>query len=227
MVRQSKEAPESEQVMKGLGNLAIAVSAGQEGQAVTARIAGGLVDMKLPVSPAAVPVRKALQSMAKAINIALQSVFLETQLEPAYRAARVVKGEIIIYHRDYIGLGDGMVAVLGRAARSMRLTLRGPDPASPEGKAWIRDNGGGSIRGLCDLMGRKLDLIQEYEDMVPGFVEQMLDRLEAAAMVVGWDRNEWEIDTRLVGLDIVMRPRTRAARARRATAEATRARRKK
>ena len=35
-----------------------------------------------------------------------------------------------------------------------------------------------SIRGILNLVGRKLDLVAEYEDRVPAYVEQMFDRLE-------------------------------------------------
>ncbi len=52
------------------------------------------------------------------------------------------------------------------------------------------------------MIGRKLDIITEYEDRVPAYVEQMFDRLEASGIIVGWDRNEWEIWTTTIGLDI-------------------------
>ncbi|MCX8025818.1 MAG: PQQ-dependent sugar dehydrogenase, partial [Thermanaerothrix sp.] len=35
----------------------------------------------------------------------------------------------------YIGLGDGWMAKVGKTIKDIRLTWRGPDPASPEGKA--------------------------------------------------------------------------------------------
>jgi len=173
---------------------------------ITARKAGGLRDMALPVSPSQVPVAKALQNLAKVINLALAEDFLETELEPAYKAARVRKGTVEILHDDYIGLGDGVFAAVGKVGKSIQLTLRGPDPGSPEGKKAFAEQGGRSLKGVVDLIGRKLNLLQEYEDKVPLFVAQMLDRLEAANMVAGWDRNEWEIGTRVIGLDVVIRP---------------------
>ena len=42
----------------------------------------------------------------------------------------------------------------------------------------------------------------EYEDRVPAYVEQMFDRLEASGIILGWDRNDWEIWTTQIGLDI-------------------------
>ena len=91
--------------------------------------------------------------------------------------------------------------------KSIQLTLRGPDPSSPEGKAALAGGKGRKpVRGLANFLGRKLDLLQEYEDKVPTYVEQLLDRLEAAQMITGWHRDEWEITTRLVGLDVVIRP---------------------
>jgi hypothetical protein len=191
-------------------NVVVGVSpgAGQGGggDVVTARKAGGLVDMKLPVSPAATPLPECLENMAKAINLALQSDFLETELERVYSVARVSRGKVQVLHRDYIGLGDGILAKVGKAARSIQLTLRGPDPASPEGKAALRRGETGSVKGLFNLIGRKLDLLQEFEDKVPMFVEQMLDRLEAARMIQGWNRTEWTIETATIGLDISIAP---------------------
>lgn len=188
-------------------DLAVAVAGTPDAGAVTARVAGGLVDLRLPVSPGRVAVRTALMNMAKAINIALQSPFLPTELEPAYRAARVWKGRVEILHRDYIGLGDGVFATIGKAAKSFQLTLRGPDPASPEGRSHAEQSGARPMRGLLDLLGRKLNLLQEYEDQVPIYVEQMLDRLEAVCVVEGWTRDEWDITTTDIGLDVRMLPR--------------------
>ena len=182
---------------------------GQE--TITARRAGGLRDMLLPVSPAAVPLAKALQNLAKAINVAFASDFLENELEQVYKAARVRKGTVEILHADYIGLGDGVFAGIGKAGKSMQLTLRGPDPTSPEGRAALGKHGRQTFGGLANLLGRKLDLLQEYEDKVPTYVEQLLDRLEAAQMITGWHRDEWEITTRLVGLDVVIKPTAVAA----------------
>jgi hypothetical protein len=188
-------------------NLAVALNPGAGKGDVTARKAGGLTDMQLPVSPKAVDRTTALENMAKAINVALQGDFLETKLEPVYKAARVYEGAVQIQHEDYMGLGDGVFASVGKSLKSFELTFRGPDPASPEGKAWIEKHGGGSIRGFLGFLGRKLDLMQEFEDKVPSYVEQMLDRLEAAKMITGWNRTEWEISTQLIGLDVVITPK--------------------
>jgi len=190
-------------------DLAVAVAGEPSGGAVTARVAGGLVDLQLKISPSVAAPRTALMNMAKAINVALQSEFLQTELEPAYRAARVRNGAVEILHREYIGLGDGIFASIGKAAKSFQLTLRGPDPASPASqKVHASDpkSDGGAIRGMLDLLGRKMNLIQEYEDQVPVFVEQMLDRLESVKVVVGWSRDEWEIETTNLGLDVRMTP---------------------
>ncbi len=178
----------------------------QPGGTVTARKAGGLRDMMLPISPSQVPVAKALQNLAKIINIAFTSDFLENELEQVYKTARVRKGTVEILHGDYIGLGDGVFATIGKVGKSLQLTLRGPDPGSPEGKALLERQGRRTFGGIMNFIGRKLDLIQEYEDQVPMYVEQLLDRLEAAQMVTGWNRDEWEITTKLVGLDVVIRP---------------------
>ncbi|MCB9891743.1 MAG: hypothetical protein H6833_08860 [Planctomycetes bacterium] len=192
---------------RGFGDLSIAINGkGVPDEPITARVAGGWVDMEMPVSPDEVGTKKALQNLAKAANLALAEDFLETELEPAYEAARVRKGRVEILHRDYIGLGDGFFATLGRAAKSVQLTLQGPDPASPKGRKAIEAGHGGPIRGVFDLIGRKMNLIQEYEDKIPAFVEQMFDRLEAVRMIRGWDRNDWKIETTNVGLDIHITP---------------------
>ena len=81
---------------------------------------------------------------------------------------------------------------------------------SPEGQKRISEKGPASIRGLLNLMGRKLDLVAEYEDRVPAYVEQMFDRLEASGIIVGWDRNDWEIWTTRIGLDVRIAPRAPA-----------------
>ena len=167
---------------------------------LTARIAGELKDLQLDVSPCSVEPKVALRNMAKAINLALQGDFLETKLEPVYEVARVRKGKVEILHREYIGLGDGWFASLGRVARSVVLTLKGPDPGSPKAQ------GGGVIGGFANLLARKLNLVQEYEDMVPTFVDQMLDRLEAVHMVKNWHRDEWDVTTTVVGLDVIIEP---------------------
>src|SRR5262245_45520072 len=107
-------------------NIAVAARGGRG--TVTARQAAGLYDMQLPVSPSAVPVAKALQNLAKAINIAFEGGFLENELESVYKGARVRKGTVEIMHSEYIGLGDGIFAKFGRFAKSVQLTFRGPDP---------------------------------------------------------------------------------------------------
>jgi len=61
------------------------------------------------------------------------------------------------------------------------------------------------------LIGRKLDLVAEYEDRVPAYVEQMFDRLEGSGIILGWDRNDWEIWTTRIGLDIRVAPRAEVA----------------
>jgi hypothetical protein len=183
----------------------VGVSAPGKGT-VTARKAAGLFDMKLPVSPTAIPVDKALQNMAKAINIAFESDFLETELEDVYKAARVRKGAVEILHGDYIGLGDGVFAEVGKLAKSLQLTLRGPDPASPEGKKLIEQHGRRTLRGVVNFLGRKLDILQEFEKKVPTYVQQMLDRLEATNLITGWNRSEWDIRTKYIGLDVIMTP---------------------
>ena len=206
MSKQDPSPPEN-LVGKDL-NFALAVGAEQGRQSVTARKAGTISDLLLPISPSAVPVKKALSNLAKAINLALQEDFLETELDTAYRAARVRQGRVQMLHQDYIGLGDGLFAKVGRVTRSLQLTMKGPDPASPEGKQWLAEHGPSPIRGFLDLVGRKLNLLQEFEDKVPMYVEQMLDRLEAVRMITGWDRSEWEITTSSVGLDVFLTPVT-------------------
>ncbi len=176
------------------------------GKSVTARRAGDVTDLELCVSPTEVKVPIALRHMAKAINLALKYDFIETSLDGVYRASRVRDGCVHIMHSDYFGLGDGIMASFGKAAKSFALTLKGPDPASPEGKKWIKQHGGGSLRGVLNLVGRKLDLLQEFEDKVPTYVEQLLDRLEAKKIVTHWNRDEWNIETTVVGLDVIMKP---------------------
>ena len=175
--------------------------------AVTARKAGDVTDLELCVSPRQVDSSVALRHMAKAINLALKYDFIETSLDGVYRASRVRNGQVHVMHCDYFGLGDGMMASFGKAAKSFALTLKGPDPASPEGKKWIKKYGGGSLRGVLDLAGRKLNLLQEFEDMVPTYVEQLLDRLEAKKIVTDWNRDEWNIETAVIGLDVIITPK--------------------
>ncbi len=186
-------------------DLAIAAPAGGDGD-VTARMAGGLIDMNLSVSPRKNPVPVALRNLAKALNLALKQDFLETDLDTVYKAARVWKGTVQIIHKDFIGLGDGLFASVGRVAKSVQLTLRGPDAGSPEGVEWIAQHGPSAFRGLLGLIGRKLNFLQEYEDKVPMYVEMTLDRLEARRMITDWHREEWKITTTSIGLDAVLEP---------------------
>ncbi len=186
--------------------LGVAVSADSgSGGTVTARKAGGLRDMAMGVDPDEVGVRVALQHLAKAINIAFQSDYGENYLEAVYQAALVRKDEIHVIHRDYFGYRETWFGQFGRLIRSMELTLEGPDPASPEGRKLIAEKGPASIRGLLNLIGRKLDLTAEFEDRVPAYVEQMFDRLEASGIITGWDRSDWEVWTTTIGLDIRIR----------------------
>jgi hypothetical protein len=186
--------------------VAIATDPGRSGT-VTARRAGGLRDMALEVSPDKVGVPAALQHLAKAVNIAFQTDFGENYLESVYQAAIVRRGEVYIVHREYFGFGDNWFGQFGRLIRSMELTLEGPDPASPEGQERIREKGPATIRGILNLIGRKLDLVAEYEDRVPAYVEQTFDRLEASGIITGWDRNDWDIWTTQIGLDIRIAPK--------------------
>ena len=81
---------------------------------------------------------------------------------------------------------------------------------------WTPGPGGfgpASIRGILSLIGRKLDLVAEYEDRVPAYVEQMFDRLEASGIILGWDRNDWDIWTTQIGLDIRIAPKAEVAAA--------------
>ncbi len=192
-------------------SLGVAVSAGGSGEGgggtVTARKAGGLRDMSMDVDPDEVGVRGALQHMAKAINIAFQTDYGENYLEAVYQAAIVRNGEIHIVHREYFGFKETWFGHLGMLLRSMQLTLEGPDPASPEGQKRIAEKGPASIRGLFNLLGRKLDLVSEFEDRVPAYVEQMFDRLEASGIIVGWDRDDWDIWTTTIGLNIRIAPK--------------------
>lgn len=186
--------------------LAVAVSPEGESGKVTARKAGGISDLNLDVSPESASTTQSLRNMAKAINIALKADYLETELDRVYKGARVYKGRVQIMHRDYIGLGDGFLAQIGRTMKSFRLTFMGPDAGSPEGEAWIAEHGKGSLTGVLNLLGRKLNLIQEFEDKLPVYVEQMLDRLEAQRIIANWHRNEWTIDTSTIGLDVLLSP---------------------
>ncbi len=187
-------------------SVAISTTPGAGGT-VTARRAGELRDMRLEVDPREVGVQAALQHLAKAVNIAFQTDFGENFLESVYQAAILKRGEVHIVHREYFGFGDSWFSQFGRLLRSLSLTLDGPDPASPEGQARIRERGPSSIRGILSLVGRKLDLVAEYEDRVPAYVEQMFDRLEGSGIITGWNRDDWEIWTTRIGLDIRIGPK--------------------
>ena len=178
----------------------------RRGNVITARKAGGISDLEMSISPRTQKPALALRNLAKAMNVALKMDFIETDLDWVYRVARVYKGQLKIVHKDYIGLGDGLFASLGKTLRSFRLTLQGPDAASPEGKKWIAKHGQSSFSGVINLVGRKLDLLQEFEDMVPLYVQQTLDRLEAKRIITDWHRNEWKIETTTIGMDVVMTP---------------------
>lgn len=193
---------------QGEVSVAVAVQPAADGSnVVTARKAGGLRDLHLQVNPDVIGLKGALQHMAKAVNIAFQTDFGENELESMYQAAVVLRGEVRIIHKDYFGFRDTWFAQFGRLLRSLKLSLTGADPASPEGRQQIEDHGASTIRGLLSLVGRKLDIVPEYEDRVPAFVEQMFDRLEASGILTGWDREDWEISTTSVGLDIRIKPR--------------------
>lgn len=173
---------------------------------ITARKAGEMADLELDISPRTQPVPLALRNLAKAINIALRDDYLDTELDRVYKAARVKLGAVQVLHKQYIGLGDGVFASLGKAAKSVQLSLRGADAGSPDGERWIEEHGSSMVGGLFSLLGRKMNLLQEYEDKVPVYVEQTLDRLEAKKIIGKWQRNEWKIETTLVGLDIIITP---------------------
>jgi hypothetical protein len=190
--------------------VAVSPKAGESGT-VTARKAGGLRDMGLEVDPSKVGVQGALQHLAKAINIAFQTDYGENYLESVYQAAIVRRGQVHIIHREYFGFGDNWFGQFGRLIRSLQLTLEGPDPASPEGQQRIVEKGPSTIRGILSLIGRKLDLVAEYEDRVPAYVEQTFDRLEASGIIQGWDRGQWEIWTTTIGLDIRIAPKEAGA----------------
>lgn len=186
--------------------LGMAVTADGSTGVVTARQAGGLIDLRMQVSPKVAPLVLVLQNMAKAINVAFQTNFGENHLETVYQAAIAKKNEVQIVHREYFGYGMTWFSTFGMLLKSMQLTLKGPDPASPEGMKLIQERGPRTISGLLNLMGRKMDIVPEYEDKVPYYVEQMLDRLEASGIIVGWNREEWTITTTRVGLNIRIRP---------------------
>ena len=189
----------------GLG-VAVSADAAAGGGTVTARRAGGLRDLGFEVNPREVGVRVALQHLAKAVNIAFQSYYGENYLESVYQAAIVRNGEVQIVHREFFGYRDSWFGQFGRLLESMSLTFEGPDPASPEGRQRFAQRGPASIRGLFNLIGRKLDLVSEFEDRVPSFVEQMFDRLEASGIIAGWNRDDWTITTTTIGLDVRISP---------------------
>lgn len=188
--------------------VAIATSGAGQG-VVTARRAGTLRDMNLQVDPRAIGAPAALQNLAKSINVAFQTDYGENYLESVYQAAIVSDDEVRIVHKEYFGFAPTWFSQFGRLLKSMSLTLKGPDPASPEGQKRILDQGPATIRGILNLVGRKLDLVAEFEDRVPAYVAQMFDRLEASGLIVGWKREDWNIRTTRVGLDIRVWPSDR------------------
>lgn len=187
-------------------DFSIGLPAVTDKEVITARKAGGLTDLDMSISPRSNKPAVALRNLAKAMNIALKIDFIETELDRIYKVARVYKGQLHVIHRDYIGLGDGLFASMGKTIRSFRLTVKGPDAGSLEGDEWIKEHGNSSLSGILNLIGRKLDLLQEFEDKVPHYVEQTLDRLEAKRIITDWHRNEWKIETTTIGLDILMTP---------------------
>ena len=191
---------------EGEVGLGMAVTPEVPSGVVTARRAGGLRDMGLNVDPETVGIKGALQHLAKAVNIAFQTDYGENYLESVYQAAVVLRGEVRIVHKEYFGFRPTWFGQFGRLIRSLKLTLEGPDPASPEGQQRIAEHGPSSIRGMLNLFGRKMDLVPEFEDRVPAYVEQMFDRLEASGIITGWDRDDWRISTTKVGLDIRIAP---------------------
>ena len=193
-------------MMPGHMPVGVAVAVDGQGGAVTARQAGGLIDLRLQVSPLRIPLPVALQNVAKAVNIAFQTNFAENMLETVYQAAIVRKREILVVHKDYFGYGTGWFSMFGRLLKSLELTTKGPDPVSPEFQRLIEQNIHRTISGLLNLMFRKLDIVPEYEDRVPFYFQQMFDRLEASGIIVGWSRDEWTIRTTKVGLDIRVEP---------------------
>ncbi|MEW4487952.1 hypothetical protein AB1L42_07695 [Thalassoglobus sp. JC818] len=199
----AKKAAKSEQDDM---DFSIGLPASGSSEVITARKAGGISDLQLSISPRTTKPAIALRNLAKAINVALKMDFIETDLDWVYKVARVRKGQLHIIHKDYIGLGDGIFASFGKAIRSFRLTLAGPDAASPEGKEWITKHGKAPLSGMISLVGRKLDLLQEFEDMAPLYVQQTLDRLEAKRIIKDWHRNEWQIKTTVIGLDVILTP---------------------
>jgi hypothetical protein len=190
-------------------DVAIGATAPRDGGVITARRAGGLRDIGLEVDPRKCGVPEALQHLAKAINIAFQTDYGENYLEAVYQAAVVTDDEVRIFHKEYFGFGKSWFAQFGRLLKSMNLTFAGPDPGSPEGQKRIQDNGPATIRGLLNLVGRKLDLVPEYEDRVPAYVGQMFDRLEGSGIIQGWHREDWNIRTTRIGLDIRIWPADR------------------
>lgn len=187
-------------------DLAVGVTPGAAKEVITARKAGGITDLDLSISPRLQDVHLALENVAKAMNVALKTDFVETELDRIYKVARVRNGAVHVIHKRFIGLGDGLFATIGKSLRSIRLTFEGPDPASPEGEKRVLEQGTSAVAGVFNLLGRKLDLLQEFEDMVPHYVEQTLDRLEAKRIIKDWHRTDWKIETTSIGLDVIMTP---------------------
>jgi len=105
----------------------MAAMAGKE--KITARIAGAMDDMHLPVSPASVTAKAALRNMAKAINLALKSDFIESDLDLVYKAARVHANQVEVLHHQYIGLGNGLFAKIGKTDSIFLINTSGTGPS--------------------------------------------------------------------------------------------------
>ena len=186
--------------------VAVTTEPGKSGT-VTARKAGGLRDMGLEVDPKKVGVNAALQHLAKAVNIAFQTDYGENYLESVYQAAIVRRGRSRSSTASISASATpGSASSAGCSARSSSRS-KGPTPPRPRDKRRSRRKGPRTIRGILNLIGRKLDLVAEYEDRVPAYVEQMFDRLEASGIIVGWNRDNWDIWTTNIGLDIRIAPK--------------------
>ena len=142
------------------------------------------------------------------MNIAFQTDYGENYLESVYQAAIVRNGEIHIVHREYFGFRRHLVRPVRHAPPLAAADARRPRPGLARGaEADRREGRRPRSAGLLNLLGRKLDLVAEYEDRVPAYVEQMFDRLEASGIIVGWDRDDWDIWTTKIGLNIRIAPK--------------------
>ena len=163
----------------------------------------------MEVDPDAVGVKAALQHLAKAVNIAFQTDYGENYLEAVYQAAIVPERRDSHHPQGIFRLPGDLVRRAGHAPPLDAAHPRRPRPRlarRPEADHRERPS---TIRGLFNLFGRKLDLVAEFEDRVPAYVEQMFDRLEASGIIVGWDRDDWEIWTTTIGLNIRISPKAK------------------